>query len=90
MLKMENFPHFCICLNVIKLIQITGLGMKIRKLAVIFTHFVLFSQNSTQIRMKIENVSGEKLEFSNQRSAFVSIGLIGITVVKFLKKNSLL
>ena len=40
--------------------------------------------------MKIENVSGEKLEFSNQRSAFVSIGLIGITVVKFLKLNLLL
>ena len=57
--------------------------MKIRKLTVIFTHFVLFSQNSTQIRMKIGNVKGEKLEVSDQRSAFVSIGLIGITVVKF-------
>ena len=57
--------------------------MKIRKLTLIFTHFVLFSQISTQIRMKIGNVTGEKLEFSDQRSAFVSIGLIGITVVKF-------
>ena len=84
---MEKFPHFCICLHVIKFIPIAELGMKIRKLTVLFTHFVLFSQNSTQIKMKIENVSGEKLEFSDQRSAFVSIGLIGITVVKFLKIN---
>ena len=56
-------------------------------MTVIFTHTVLFFQNSTQRRMENEKVSGEKLEFSDQRSAFVSIGLIGITVVKFLKIN---
>ena len=33
--------------------------------------------------MKIGTVKCDKLEYSDQRSAFVSIELIGITVVKF-------
>ena len=46
--------------------------------------FVLISQNKTQERMNKEIVNGIKLETSDNRSvSIVSIGLIGITVVKF-------
>ena len=52
----------------------------------LYTIFVLISQNKTQERMNKEIVNGIKLETSDNRSvSIVSIGLIGITVVKFWK-----
>ena len=78
--KFSTFLHACHQVNS-SLYKLPS--KEIRKFTVIFTRFVLLSQNSTQIRMKIGNVKGKKLEFSDHRSAFVSIGLIGITVVKF-------
>ena len=80
--KFSTFLHMLACHQVNSSLYKLP-SKEIRKLTVIFTHFVLLSQNSTQRRMKNENVSGEKLEFSDQRSVLVSIGLIGITVVKF-------